>query len=315
MAGSPTPVDVHRDAALSDFAVAYLNDPSASIAFRVFPRVPVQKQSDRYFIWNAADTLRSDAAKRAPGTAAAERNWNLSQGSYYCDVLALAHNLSRQTVANADPAIDPEQDIVRLLLQDMMIKAEYDFGQVAFTNLWGTYATPATAWSNMASYPLADLATAIRTVQVNTGKRPNVIACGNDTWDKGLSLHEDILDRLPVDQPRIITQGFLANLLGLDAIEVSRVVYNSAVEGLSASNAFAAGGTECLVAYRAPVAGHMVATAGAAFSWTGLGGAEAQVKRYEVPKDDAYPRLEVEAAYDFKVVGSALGYLFYTCVS
>lgn len=317
MAGAPNPGDVHVDSSLTDFSVAYLNDSAASIARRVFPVIGVPKQSDKYFVYAAADTLRTDAAKRAPGTAAAERNWNLSTASYYADVYALAFNVSEQLRANADPAIDPEEDIVRLLLQDMLIREEIDFGAVAFANLWGTYGAPGTVWSNAASYPINDLSTAIRTVLLATGKRPNVMALGADTWYKGLSIHEDIVDRLPDNSARIISKEFIANLMGFDEVVVSEVVYNSAAEGITASNAFAAGGTSAFIAYRAPVAGSMVATAGATFVWQGLLGSAAgvQVKRYDVPKDDAYPRLEVEMAYDHKVIGSALGYLYHTTVT
>lgn len=316
MAGAPNPADVHVDSALTDFSVAYMLQPSQAIARRVFPVVPVAKQSDKYLVWSAADVLRTDAARRAPGTAAAERNWNLSPSAYFCDVVALAHNLSAQTKANDDLG-DIEESIVKLLIQDLLIREERDFSNVAFANNWGTYATPSTAWSNAAAYPINDLATAIRTVLINTGKRPNVLALGADTWFKGLMIHEDLVDRLPDDSARIVTPEFVGNLLGFDDVAISTLVYNSAVEGLTASNAFAATGTSALVLYRDPNPGHMAATAGATFVWSGLLGSAqgVQTKRYDVPKDDAYPRIEVEFAYDHKVIASALGYLFYTCVS
>lgn len=316
MAGAPNPADVHVDSALTDFSVAYMLQPSQAIARRVFPVVPVAKQSDKYLVWSAADVLRTDAAKRAPGTAAAERNWNLSDTSYYCDVIALAHNISAQTKANDDLG-DIEESIVKLLIQDMLIREERDFSSVAFANNWGTYASPSTAWSAAAAYPINDIATAIRTVLLATGKRPNVFALGADTWFKGLMIHEDLVDRLPDDSARIVTPEFVGNLLGFDDVPISTLVYNSAVEGLSASNAFAATGTSALVVYREANPGHMAATGGVTFVWSGLLGAAqgVQVKRYDVAKDDAYPRIEVEAAYDHKIVASDLGYLFYTCVS
>jgi hypothetical protein len=314
MAGEPLPSQVHIDTALTDFSVAFLQNPAASIALRAFPAKPVPKQSDKYFVWSAADLLRTEAIARAPGTQAAERTFSVSSASYYCDVIALAHNLSAQTLANSD---DPqlEENIVRMLLQDMLIKQERDFSAVAFANNWGTYTTPSTAWSNSASYPITDLHTAIRTVLINTGKRPNVLALGADTWYKGLTLHEDILARLPDGLPRIISKEFMANLLGLDELLVSELVYNSAQEGLAASNAFAATATSALVFFRDPAPGLMSATAGTTFVWNKLSPAGVQVKRYDVELIDAMPRLEVEYAYDVKAVSSALGYLLYTCVS
>lgn len=308
----PSPADVHVDSALSDFSVAYIQNPAASIARRAFPVQNVAKQSDKYFVWTIADHMRTDMQKRAPGTAAADRDFALSTGTYFCDVLALAHNVSSQVTANAD--FNYEEAIVKLLLQDAMLKEEYDWGAIAFASSWGTNTTPGTAWSNAAAYPISDLATGVRTVLLATGMRPNVLALGADTWYKGLSIHEDLVDRLPDNSARIVTKEFVANLLGLDEVLVSEVAYNSAAEGLAASNAFAATGTSALLFYRGPL-GPMSPTAGATFAWTGLAGPGVQVKRYDVPKEDAFPRVELEVARDFKIVGSALGYYLYTCVS
>lgn len=308
----PSPADVHIDSALSDFSVAYLQNPAASIARRAFPVVNVAKQSDKYFVFTIADHMRSDMRKRAPGTAAADREFLLSSDTYFCDVLALAHNISAQVTANAD--FNYEEAAVKLLLQDAMIKEEVDWATIAFASSWGTNTSPGTVWSNAAAYPISDLTTGIRTVLLATGMKPNVLALGNDSWATGLSIHEDLVDRLPDNSARIVTKEFVANLLGLDEILVSEVAYNSAVEGLAASNAFAATRTSALLFYRGPL-GPMAPTAGATFAWTGLAGPGVQVKRYDVPKEDAYPRIELEVARDFKIVGSALGYYLTTCVS
>lgn len=313
----PAPGDVHIDTALTDFSVAYLQDPSASVARRAFPVIGSAKQGDKYFVWTIADHMRVETRGRAPGTRAVTRDFALSNDNFYCDVKALAHNISSQVKANADPAVDPEESAVRMLLQDMMLEEEIAFSAVAFGANWGTNTTPGTVWSNAAAYPIADCATAIRTVLLATGKRPNVLLLGNDVWDTGLGIHEDLVDRLPDHAPRIVTLPFAANLLGLDEILVSRAVYNSAVEGIAASNAFAATRNAGLMFYRNPNPGLLSATAGATFVWSGLLGAAqgVQVKRYDVPLEDAYPRIEVETAYDHKIVGSGLGYLWTSLVS
>lgn len=311
----PNPADVHVDSALTDFSVAYLQKPEASIARRAFPVVNVPKHSDKYFVYTIADHMSTVMRKRAPGTAAADRTIALSNASYFCDVLSLAYNVSAQEKANADPAIDPEEDAVKILLQDAMIKEELDWATIAFASSWGTNTSPGTVWSNAAAYPISDLTTGIRTVLLATGMRPNVLALGADVWYTGLSIHEDLVDRLPDNSARIVTKDFVANLLGLDEILVSEVVYNSAQEGLAASNAFAATRTSALLFYRNPNPGRLAANAGATFAWTGLAGPGVEVKRYDVPKDDAYPRIELNVARDFKIVGSALGYYLTSCVS
>lgn len=315
MAGEPLASQVHIDTALTDFSSALMQDPAASVALRAFPMKPVAKQSDKYFVWTAAELMRSDAQARAAGTRAVERNFPLSSAQYYCDVIALAHNISAQTRANSD---DPqlEENIVKMLSQDMLIKLERDFSAAAMTtSVWGTSTSPSTVWSNAAAYPISDINTGVRTVLINTGKRPNKLILGADTWYKGLSIHEDIVDRLPDNSPRIITRDFLGNLLGFDEVLVSELVYNSAQEGLTASNAFAATGTSALILYTDPNPGLMSATGGVTFVWNALSPGGVQVKRYDVEIDDAFPRIELEFAYDVKIVTSALGYYLYTCVS
>lgn len=311
------PGDVHIDTALSDFSVAYLQNPAASVARRAFPVVPSAKQSDKYFVWTIADHMRTDAQKRAPGTRAVTRNFLLSNDNFYCEVKALAHNISSQVQANADPGADPEEAAVRMLLQDMMIEEEIAFGATAFASSWGTNTSPGTVWSNAAAYPISDLATGVRTVLLATGLKPNCLLLGNDSWATGLSIHEDLVDRLPDNSARIVTREFVANLLGLDEILVSEVVYNSSVEGIAASNAFAMTRNAALLFYRDSAPGRLGANAGNTFVWSGLLGAAqgVQVKRYDLPVEDAYPRLEVETAYDHKIVGSALGYYLTSCVT
>ena len=43
---NPTSQDVHVDAILTSMSVAYMQDSNAFVSSRVFPTIPVQKQSD-----------------------------------------------------------------------------------------------------------------------------------------------------------------------------------------------------------------------------------------------------------------------------
>ncbi len=47
---SPTPQGVHRDAILTNISIAYIQSHANFISDKVFPIVPVQKQSDRYYV-------------------------------------------------------------------------------------------------------------------------------------------------------------------------------------------------------------------------------------------------------------------------
>ena len=78
----PTPRQVHIDTAMSRISVAYRN-PSY-IAEQIFPIVPVQHQSDKYFVFDKASWFRNEAGVRAPGTRGPEVEYSVSSSAYAC---------------------------------------------------------------------------------------------------------------------------------------------------------------------------------------------------------------------------------------
>lgn len=46
----PTASDVHIDKPLTNISVAYIQNTNEFIADKVFPTVPVDKQTDKYFV-------------------------------------------------------------------------------------------------------------------------------------------------------------------------------------------------------------------------------------------------------------------------
>lgn len=86
---SPTRHQVHVDAPLSNISIAFRNE--LYIAEKVFPVVPVQKQSDLYFKFDKAAWFRDEAKVRAPGTRASRVEYSLSApGPYACVEYAAA---------------------------------------------------------------------------------------------------------------------------------------------------------------------------------------------------------------------------------
>lgn len=307
----PTSAQVHVDAALTDFAAGqYFQDASNYVWHQASPLIGVSKQSDRYHVWSRADLLRSDTRKRAPGTKAARRDWGLSNNPYFADVRAIAHAISEQTRANADPSVNLETSVTRGLMQDMHIALEVDWAATFFvTGVWGT-SNAAQNWSDAASTPIEAIATAKGTVLGNTGFEPNTLVLGYDGW-RVLMNHPDVIGRLPDNAPRIGTPGFLGNLLGFERVLICTAVRNTAQEGATASYSFV-DSDHALVCYVDPNPGTDRPTAMGTFNWTGFHGASngVRVQRQDIPDEDALPLITVESALDFRVVASELGYWF-----
>ncbi len=313
----PTLHDVHVDQALTDFSVAYFQEPGAFVARQVFPIVPVAQKSNKYYVYDKAATMRTDAAKRAPGTEAAVRHYTLSTATYDCDVYSVAVDVSEQEAANADAALDPESDAARVTVQDINIRMDVDWATAAFsTGIWATESTA--TWNTSTGDPIGDIQTGIKTVLQNTGFRPNTLVLGPDSWYTGLWSSTAIIGRLPDNAPRIVTAQFIGNLFDLDRVFIAESIRNTAQEDSTGDPTMAFNFTDhALLAYVDPNPGLRSPTAGRTFMWSGLTGSAdgLRTKRMNLAWKDAMPRVETDAAYDFKVTGSDLGYLIKDTVS
>lgn len=326
---TPLPGDVHVNRPLTNILVGYMQNAAGFVADRVFPTVPVLKQSDRYFVYNRGDFYRDTMAKRAPGTESAGDGFKVDNTpSYFCDKWALHKDIDDDLRANADDPLNLDRDTTLFLAQKAMLNREASFVTNYFsTGVWtgatsditGVSASPDThqaiQWSDQTnSTPIEDVTTWATTVQGNTGYRPNKMVLGRQVWDK-LKNHPDIVARIQYSSsntnPAIVTKQAVAALFELDEILVMEAVKNTAAENATDSVSFVAGKNALLV-YAAPSPSIMQPSAGYTFSWTGLLGAGAMGGRTKTIRMDWLnsDRVEVEQAYAQKVVAADLGVFF-----
>lgn len=315
----PSRSDVHVDAPLSSVSVAFIQRAETFVADRAFPRLGVSKQSDKYFTYDRGYFNRAEMKKRAPGTESAGATYAIGQDSYSCDVWALHRDVADQIRANADSPISLDREATELLTLQGLLRKEKEWASQYFVaGVWATDITPGTLWDAAASTPLEDVRTGIRTVQQSTGFRPNRMILGRAVYDALLD-HPDIVGRLDRGQtsgPAIVMRDALAALFELDELLVMDAIENTANEGAAAVHAFI-GGKNALLVYTPASPGLMIPSAGYTFSWNGLlGGGALSTRisrmRMEHLKSD---RLEIEMAFDQKLVASELGYFFEAVVS
>src|SRR5690606_11227215 len=103
----PTPGDVHVNGILGNISIAFMQNADDFVADRVFPTVPVSKQSDLYRTFDRAYWFRDEMQKRAPGTETAGIGYGVGTDSYLCDVWGVHHDIDDQVRANADQPINP----------------------------------------------------------------------------------------------------------------------------------------------------------------------------------------------------------------
>ncbi len=312
----PTQSDVHVDAILTNMSVAYMQENYAFVASNAFPTVNVNKQSDKYFTYTQADFFRDQVQLRADGTESAGTGYGLSTATYSTAVYALHKDIGDQVRENSDSPLNPDMDATRFLSQQMLIRQEVDWASSAFTTgVWGTDSTPSTLWSASGSTPISDVQAGINTVLSNTGYVPNTLVMSYAVWSI-LKNHSDVVDRYKYTSSDSITTDLLAKVLGVDKVHVMAGTYNTAAEGATASYS-QIGDKDALLCYVAPSAGLMTPSAGYNFVWNGVGGGlgtSTAISRFRMDHLRA-DRIEIQSAWDFKVVSSPLGYFFSNCVA
>tara|TARA_B100000029_G_scaffold40251_1_gene37591 strand:- start:3912 stop:4808 length:897 start_codon:yes stop_codon:yes gene_type:complete len=297
-------------------SVAYMQENYAFVASNAFPTVNVNKQSDKYFTYTQADFFRDQVQLRADGTESAGTGYGLSTATYSTAVYALHKDIGDQVRENSDSPLNPDMDATRFLSQQMLIRQEVDWASSAFTTgVWGTDSTPSTLWSASGSTPISDVQAGINTVLSNTGYVPNTLVMSYAVWSI-LKNHSDVVDRYKYTSSDSITTDLLAKVLGVDKVHVMAGTYNTAAEGATASYS-QIGDKDALLCYVAPSAGLMTPSAGYNFVWNGVGGGlgtSTAISRFRMDHLRA-DRIEIQSAWDFKVVSSPLGYFFSNCVA
>jgi hypothetical protein len=322
-----TPSAVHIDQPLTNLTLAYVQEQTNFIADKVFPTVGVNRQSDKYYIYDRAGMNRGGERKPlAPRTEVKRIGMSVSSDSYYADVFGLGMDFDEQTLANEDAALEIRAAGAQTLINNMMIDREIDFANTFFAaSVWGSESTPSNLWSDYTnSTPIADVTTARRTMQLKSGGfKPNTMVVGKEVRDILIN-HPDILARLnggaTVSNTALITNAKLAEIFEVENFYVMEAVQNSAAEGLTESNAFI-GGKHALLVHTPSAAGLMTPAAGLTFAWNNLQGVQNLGVTVESFSDDALRRvgvaehIQAKMAYDMKVVGADLGYFFDTVIA
>lgn len=312
----PTAQGVHAvDVPLTNISTAYMQSQDAFIASKVFPIVPVQKQTDKYYTYTKNDWFRDEAQVRADATESAGTGYGLSTASYSCDVFAMHKDIGYQTRANADSQINLDRDAVQLITQRLLLKQEIQFVTDFFTtSVWATDATPSNLWSDFTnSDPIEDIETGKETILSVTGQMANTLVLGYQVFRK-LKNHPDVIDRIKYTTGvtgRTVTPDLLAAMFDVERVLVARAIKATNNEGETAAYSFTHG-KNALLCHVAPNPGLLTPSAGYMFSWQGVSdglGANIGVRRIDIPTRRA-ERIEGEVAFDNRVIGSDLGYFF-----
>lgn len=325
----PTNRQVHVDAVLTNISIAFMQKRSNFISNRVFPNVPVAKQSDRYYTFDRGDFNRDEAQVRAPGAESAGSGFTIDNTpTYFCPVYAFHKDIAWQTMDNADAVLNLTSAATEYVMQKMMIRKEIDWVTKYFTGgIWtndydgvasGPSGSQTIKWSDATSGdPIGDVSSGKATIAESTGFEPNKLVLGRRVYE-ALKNHPDIIDRVKYSggvgnsNPARVNAQSLAALFEVDEVVVSNAIKNTAADGASNSHSFIAG-KAALLCYAAPAPSLMAPSAGYTFSWSGYldQGNDFGIATKQIPMDTKESdRVEAGMAFDHKLVSADLGFFW-----
>lgn len=316
----------HIDRALTNISVAYQQGADAFVADKVFPIIPVQKRSDVYFQYSKEDMFRDEVQERGRGAESAGGNFNVEEKDpYFCKKYAYHYDITQEEKTNYDAPLNVDRDAVEWLTAKMLLNREVNFANKFFTtgvwskDLTGVSGTPAAnqfkKWSDATSDPVSQINHIMLEMSGSTGVKPNFMVMSPDVF-YALKNHEDIIDRIKYTQKGIVTLDLIASLFEVDKIYIPWGVVNAGKQTPDYSEdndatSFIYSG-KVLIGHRALRPSLKTPTAGYIFAWTGLEGASnAYGSRINRIRMDMLglgtERIEIEAAYDQKVICSDMG--------
>lgn len=322
---NPTQSDLHVNVPLTNVSIAYMMDSATFIADKVFPRVPVQKQSDLYWKYSKSDWRRTDVQKRAPGTESPGIGYRVDTETYYAQVYAVHKDIDDQVRANADSNWSLDKDSTKFVTNQLLLKRDLDWNNTYFkTSVWGTDLQGVASgvgageflqWNDAASDPIVQMAELQTDFVLQSGRKANTLVLGAETIIS-LKNHPDIIDRIKYTQRGVVTTDLLSSLFDVDKILVSYASFTAAseyndagVQDAAATYAFMSNSKGALLCYTPSAASLMTPAAGYIFTWNGyLAGNSYGIRmsnfRMEHIRSD---RIEGEMTYDMKVVSPDMG--------
>lgn len=316
---SPSQSDLHVNVPLTNVGVRYMQDSSEYIASKVFPKVPVQKQSNLYWKYSKSDWRRTDVTRRAPGTESPGVGWTYDTDSYFCHVYAVHKDVDDQVRSNADSNFNLDKDATEFITNQLLLKRDLDWTNQFFKpGVWAqdfVGTTDFDKWSNAGSDPIGDVADWILAFRKETGFAPNKMVLGAEVM-KALKQHPDIIDRIKYTQKGIVTEDLIATLFNVSELYTSYAtvatgphIADAREQDAASTYDFITNAKGILMAYAPPGPSLQTPSAGYTFTWNGYLGGNGEgvkVKRFRM-EQIAADRVEAEMTYDMKVVAGDLG--------
>lgn len=266
---------LYVDVPQTGVAVRRFQSDGRFIATRAVPKLVVKKPTGLYTVVNMADLNRDEMAVRGSDGIARAASWGYSTATYTTDARSLKYNLNDAAQAASDVERNPEVVIPRALAYKANIHTERRFSSAFFLgSAWYRIVTGAVAdtagtataknrlyFDNASADPIEAIQDEIRIQSMLTGHKPTELIMGNRVWHKIrnsakvksqiVGLAGGAIGNAVIAMARAAELPEFARLLGIQACFVSEGIYNTALEGETATNAAIVPQDDMLLVYNA----------------------------------------------------------------
>lgn len=304
--------DLHIDAALTNLSVSY--SPSGFIADIVAPITTVSKESDKYYVWDRADSFRTYDDKLAQGAVAKTIDFALSNDSYFAEEFGLRTRIVWRELSNADVSLRLEQSKTKKLKDSLLISREKRVATLALTT--GSYAaglsttySGTSQWSH-ASYAgdiIKEIDAAKELIRVACGSMPNTIFIPAAVIPT-MTNHSSFRDHYKYTANDLSGNGLPPMLRGLKVV-VPGVQGTTSNEGAATTAVGDIWGKNLILAYIDPTDSLDTFTFMKTFR-----SQEWQTRKYDIDAEKAM-YIETNIVEDVKVVSNVAGYLIKAVVA
>ena len=294
---------------------------------QVFPIVPVDKQSNKYWVYGP-DNLRNVDDARRPGGLSNEIDWTLSTNPYFCDGHALHQYIPDEDRENADAALNLDTDVTIQLTDKIFLNREVNLVNSLLASLpQVNLTTGADTFDATGADPVAFLDAQKEPIAQQIGKTPNVMLFSRPAW-RAFRNNPNVLKHIfgtsVVGTGQQINVQQAKALLEVDDVVIAEAIQITSPENItplvsqyvwgafknSAGTAIGTGALAMLF-YRPPSPGLRTISLGYHFTWnTGRLGSLVYKDRADKRHADW---IEVMRYYDPQVVSAAAGTLFTNC--
>lgn len=308
--------DLYVDKPLTNVSVDYKN--SQFIADSILPKVQVTDETG--LIWSYGfEKFALKDLQRGDYSESKQSSYSVSSSETYALTNYALHDyVTEKMRKQAASPMRPEIDTTETLTDILALNKEYQAASLLFntasTGFSGYTETLNNAssryqWDDYTnSTPIQDSAYARRTkIRTNSGNTSDIhLVIGDSVWVQ-LQEHPDILERIKYTQTGILTEELVAKVMKVDSLTVGVARYNTANEGQTASLGDI-WGKYALFYHKGKPAIKTSATA------LLLHGGN-YVRRWQEPAFRNATLVEVEEAFQVKVLSARSGYLFSTAVA